>query len=336
LTAAGVFVSIVQVNRPYRPAWVGRIPLLRSMFRLIPYLVALWRVAGRVDVMHVMANSGWSWHLFATPAVWIAHWRGLPVVVNYRGGEAADFLQKSAEVVRMTMRRASALVVPSGFLVDVFARFAMKAEIVPNIVDLSRFRPRDAARADVPLLLVARNLEPLYDNLTAIRAFQLVLLQFPAARLAIAGSGPQEQELHAFVHAQNLQESVQFTGRLERDEMAALYRSADVLLNPSLADNMPNSLLEAWASGLPVVSTNVGGIPHLAEDGVTASLVPPRDPAAMAQACLAVLSDETTWQQRARAGLKEAQRYTWPSVRPLLLDVYRRALQQCARLKIGK
>jgi len=328
LTAAGVFVSTVQVNAPYRPAWIGRAPLLRSLFRLLPYLAALWRVSGSVDVMHVMANSGWSWHLFAAPAVWIAHWRRVPVVVNYRGGEASEFLQKSARIVRVTMRRASALVVPSGFLVGVFARFAMRAEIVPNIIDLGRFRARESARANVPMLLVARNLEPLYDNLTAIRAFQLVLLQFPAARLVIAGSGPEEQSLRAFVHHHNLSETVQFTGRLERDAMAALYRSADVLLNPSLADNMPNSLLEAWASGLPVVTTNVGGIPHLATDGVNASLVPPGNPVAMAQACLAVLSDETIWQQRANAGLREAQRYTWPRVRSLLLDVYRRAMQK--------
>lgn len=331
LTAAGVFVSLVQVNTPYRPAWIGRVPLLRSLFRLLPYLAALWRVAGSVDVMHVMANSGWSWHLFAAPAVWIAHWRRVPVVVNYRGGEAAEFLQKSARIVRVTMRRVSSLVVPSGFLVDVFARFGMHAEIVPNIIDLSRFRARESERASAPLLLVARNLEPLYDNLTAIRAFQLVLLQFPAARLAIAGSGPQEQTLREFVHAHNLNEAVQFTGRLDRDAMAALYRGADVLLNPSLADNMPNSLLEAWASGLPVISTNVGGIPHLAKDGVTASLVPPSDPAAMAKACLAVLADESIWRQRARAGLLEAQRYTWPRVQPLLLDVYRRAVQKSAR-----
>jgi phenylacetate-CoA ligase len=110
--------------------------------------------------------------------------------------------------------------------------------------------------------------------------------------------------------------------------MAAMYRTADILLNPSLADNMPNSLLEAWASGVPVVSTNVGGIPHLAQDGVTASLVPPGDPSAMARACIALLSDDTLWHQRALAGLSEAQRYTWSSVQPVLLDVYRRAMQR--------
>lgn len=328
LTTAGAVVTLVQVNAPYLPAWVGSVPALRAVSRLIPYLASLWRAAGNVDMFHIMANSGWSWHLFAAPAIWVARSRGVPVVINYRGGEAAEFLQRVGPLVRFSMRQTRALVVPSGFLQGVFARFGMQASIVPNIIDLSCFHPRDPVRVATPHLVVARNLEPLYDNLTAIRAFQTVQTTFPQALLTIAGSGPEEQRLRQFVQEMGLTHAVQFVGRLERDAMAALYRSADIMLNPSLADNMPNSVLEAWASGVPVVSTNVGGIPHLAQHGVTAALVPPAEPAAMAQACIALLSDESLWQQFAQAGLKEAQRYTWQRVQPVLSDVYRQAIAQ--------
>jgi glycosyltransferase involved in cell wall biosynthesis len=328
LAGAGATVTIVQVNAPYCPIWVGRLPVARSLFRLVPYVWRLWRVIGQTDLVHVMANSGWSWHLFAAPAIWIGKLRGKPVVVNYRGGEAAAFLRTSARAVNASMRLASALVVPSGFLQEVFRPHGMQAQIVPNIVDLVRFYARGTSMACPPVLLVARNLEPLYDNMTAIRAFQMVLQSVPDARLVIAGTGPQEQELRAFVRAQGLDASVQFAGRLERDAMAAQYRAADLVLNPSLADNMPNSVLEAWASGVPVVSTNVGGIPHLARDGVNASLVPPADPVAMAQACVTLLTDPGLWQARAQAGLEAARRYTWTSVQPVLLAVYMRALRR--------
>lgn len=331
MTAAGATVTTVQVNAPYRPTWVGRVPVLRSVFRLFPYLANLWRTAGHCDVFHIMANSGWSWHLFAAPAVWVARSRGVPVVINYHGGQATEFLRGAGPVVRLTMRCTQALVVPSGFLQAVFAQFGMPGSIVPNIIDLSRFHPRDLVRAGAPHLVVARNLEPLYDNLTAIRAFQEVQASFPLARLTIAGSGPAAQTLRQAVQDMGLVHAVQFAGRLDRDAMAALYRSADIMLNPSLADNMPVSILEAWASGVPVVSTNVGGIPYLAEDGVTASLVPPADAPAMAQACVALLADNALWQQRAQAGLQEAQRYTWQRVKPVLGEVYRRAIAQPTR-----
>ncbi|MEN9395902.1 MAG: hypothetical protein RLZ81_432, partial [Pseudomonadota bacterium] len=70
------------------------------------------------------------------------------------------------------------------------------------------------------------------------------------------------------------------------------------------------------------------GIPHLAQHGVTASLVPPSDPVAMAQACVALLSDPALWRQRAQAGLQEAQRYTWSRVQPVLTRVYQQVLAQ--------
>ena len=88
LRSEGLAVSLLQTNAAYRPQWVSGLPFTRALFRLIPYLYELWQLAGRTDLIHIMANSGWSWHLFAAPAVWIAKLRKVPVVVNYRGGEA--------------------------------------------------------------------------------------------------------------------------------------------------------------------------------------------------------------------------------------------------------
>ena len=185
-------VQLVQTNAPYRPAWVGQVPLARAVFRLLPYLVQLWRAAGRSDVMHIMANSGWSWHLFAAPAIWVARLRRTPVVVNYRGGEAEGFLARNRRVVGWSLRQTARIIVPSAFLQAVFAGQGLATEVVPNIIDLSRFHPAHAAAANAadaadaaarPHVLVARNLEPIYDNATALRAFALVLQQCPQARL---------------------------------------------------------------------------------------------------------------------------------------------------------
>jgi len=323
LGSGGAEVELVQTNPPYSPAWIGRLPVIRAVFRLLPYLWALWRSAGRCDVFHLMANSGWSWHLFAAPAIWIAWLRGVPVVVNYRGGEAAAFLSRSQALVRWSMRRAAALIVPSRFLQEVFARFGMQAEIVPNIIDLTRFRPRESAQPDGPHLVVARNLEPLYDNETALRAFLRIHEQLPHSHMTIAGSGPEEARLRALAAELGLEQAVHFAGRLDREAMAELYREADLMLNPSLADNMPNSVLESLASGVPVVSTDVGGIPYIVEDQVTALLVKPGDPTAMAAAATRLLEDTAQWQKLREAGIAEVQRYTWQRVAPLLADTYR-------------
>ncbi len=338
LRAAGAEVDLVPTNPPFRPAWVGKLPVLRAGVRLAAYVLRLWRAAGRAQLLHVMANSGWSWHLFAVPAIWVARARGVPVVVNYRGGGAADFLARSQRQVRFSMRQVAALIVPSGFLVNVFQRFGIAAEIVPNILDLARFRPADAPRPGAAArqggprsqVVVARNLEAIYDNATAIQAFALLRQRLPGALLTVAGSGPEAGRLQALVLALGMNDAVRFTGTLDRDAMAALYATADVSLNPSLTDNSPNSVLESMASGVPVVSTDVGGVPFILEDGRTGLLVPPGDAQAMAAALYRLLTDEALWQSLATASQAEVQRYAWPQVAARLLGVYRRAINPLA------
>jgi L-malate glycosyltransferase len=321
----GIGVEIVQVNAPYRPGWIGAVPCVRALFRLLPYVARLWTAARRVQLFHVMANSGWAWHLFVAPAVWIARLRRIPVVVNYRGGGAEEFLSRSFFWVAPTLRAADRLVVPSGFLQEVFRRFGVPSEVVPNIVDLGRFTPRaePAAHRDSPHLVVTRNLEPIYDIGTALEALALIRKARPGARLTVAGSGPESARLEALARELGLADQVTFTGRLDNDEIAGLYRQADVCVNPSLVDNMPISLLEALASGVPVVSTDVGGVRFVVRHGESALLVPPGNPEEMARAVLDLLADPDRAARIVRAGRESVQQYTWSFVRPRLLDIYR-------------
>ncbi|WP_363323689.1 glycosyltransferase family 4 protein [Accumulibacter sp.] len=321
----GLDVELVCTNAPYRPAWVGKLPVLRAAFRLLPYLLRLWQAAGRAGVMHVLANSGWAWHLFAAPALSIARLRKTPLIVNYRGGNAEPFFARAPRHVLRMLAAASLRVTPSTFLQRVFSAHGLTAVVIPNIIDLSRFAavPRRSF-GDAPQLLVTRNLEPIYDIPTAIRAFAGIVPVFPAARLTVAGSGPELLRLQALVAELGLQEQVAFSGRIDNAAIPALYAAADCLVNASTVDNMPISILEAFASGVPVVSTAAGGIPDLVEQGVSGLLVPVGDHQAMTRELLRVLQDAQLAAGLRAAGLRQAQRYAWPQVRKQWLDAYRR------------
>ena len=325
LTAEGFAVELVAVNPPYRPRWIQDRRGVRAAFRLIPYLFHLWRVAGEVQILHVMANSGWSWHLFAAPAIWIGRLRGKAVMVDYRGGAARAFLQRSARWVLPTLRRASLIVVPSAFLRGVFLAYGVSAVIIPNCVDLERFHPPkspDSGRHNGPHVIVTRNLETVYDIATAIRAFHRIRGAFPAAMLTVAGSGPELASLLRLVQDLGLMSCVHFSGTLDRGQMAELYRSADLLLNPSLADNMPNSLLEAMASGVPIVSTDVGGISVMVRHEGNGLLVSAGDPEGMALSAMRILGDPELRENLIQAGLAQARRQSWPHIRRCWLDAY--------------
>jgi phenylacetate-CoA ligase len=327
LRDAGAEVELVQVNPPWRPACAANLRGLRAMLRLPPYLWRLWRAAGRAQLFHVMANSGWSWHLFAVPAIWIGRMRNVGVVVNYRGGEAPAFLARGARLVCFSLRRAHALIVPSEYLARVFDQYGISAQIVPNIVNLERFYPATDRPAGAAIV-VARHLEPLYDNASALHALASLRKTQPQASMTICGEGPELLRLQKLAQALQLQDAVRFAGKQENQAMAGLYRQADIVLNPSLADNMPISVLEAWASGVPVVSTDVGGVPYLIRDDVDGLLVPAGDADTMARAMLAVITDDRLSSRLTAAGLVRARAYSWPNVAPLLMAQYRRVLKR--------
>lgn len=327
LEQEGLTVNLVQVNPPYRPPWAGRVPGLRAVFRLIPYLMRLWQASCHAQVAHIMANSGWAWHLFAAPAVIISRLQGVPVIINYRGGNAGAFMQRQAQIVLPIMRKAQVIAVPSAFLAELFKPYNLPIMIVPNIVDLDRFKAAANAMTRPPVsagphLIVTRNLEALYDLSTALNAFRQIRQRWPNARLTIAGSGPERSNLEAETAQLGLADAVKFSGRLELQAMTELYASAHIMLNPSRVDNMPNSVLEAWASGVAVVSTTVGGIPHLVRDGEDAMLVPPGDPDAMASA-VATLLEAPGWMEKLiHTGKNSAERFSWSQVKPLWISIY--------------
>jgi glycosyltransferase involved in cell wall biosynthesis len=323
LAEEGISVQVVRTNADYRPTWVSRVKGLRAIFRFVPYVCRLYRTAACADVAHVMANSGWAWHLLAAPAIVVARLRDVPIVVNYRGGLAEHFLARQAWIVRRVLRD-SVLVVPTEFLRQVFARHGMKARTVPNVVDLARFHPVERVHStrDKPHIVVTRNLEHLYGNDLALQAFALIKRRHPGARMSIAGSGPERAGLEAMATRLGVENAVTFTGRLEGAAITTLYQDADLLLNPSRADNTPNAVLEALACGVPVVSTDVGGVPFLVEHGRTALLVPAESPEALADAAMHVLGDAALRDRLVMNGLETANDCSWGRVKSRWLSLY--------------
>lgn len=328
LEAEGAHVEFLPTNRPYSPGWVASIPGLRALFRLIPYLLRVWIVAGRSDVFHLMANSGWSWHFFAMPVLLLAPLRSTPVIVNYRGGEAREFFQRSFRWVRPAMARASAVVVPSGFLEQVFQEFSIPTIVVPNIVDRTLFQSgADKSLDESPFVFViTRNLERIYGIDIAILALAELRQRGLSARLEIAGSGPQKASLQALARSLSVEDSVVFLGRLERADIVKLYARAGAMLNPTTVDNMPNSLIEALACGVPVISSNVGGVPFIVEDGKTALLVPVGDEHLLCDAMQKLMQDPKLRGSLAMAGEHSVSDFDWPSVRTKWLAVYQRVV----------
>ncbi|MBI4271481.1 MAG: glycosyltransferase family 4 protein [Candidatus Rokubacteria bacterium] len=298
---------------------VRRVPYLRTLLNQAFYLPSL-RQLQDADVVHVFSASYWSFVLAPVPAIFAARRLGKPVVLHYHSGEADDHLARWGRVVHPWLSRVDEIVVPSEYLRVVFARHGYRARVIPNVVDTSCFRYRERAPL-FPRLLSTRNLEPYYRVDNTLEAFALLKAQYPEATLTVAGYGREEARLRRLAASLGVG-GIRFAGRVEPGAMPDLCDRADVFVNSSVLDNQPVSVLEAFAAGLPVVSTGAGDIAAMVRDGETGRLVPPDDPAAMAKAVAGLLEDSDRALRMARRARQEVERYTWSAVREAWEAVY--------------
>jgi glycosyltransferase involved in cell wall biosynthesis len=192
------------------------------------------------------------------------------------------------------------------YLTDELHLPADRISVVPNAVPVPADLP--APPAGPPTVLMAAAMRADKDHASVLRAWPAVLRAHPAARLRLAGDGPCRTGLEALVAELGIAGSVEFLG--VRSDVAALLRESSLLVLASYAiECFPYAVLEAMAAGRGVVSTDVGGLPELVDDGVTGRLVPPRDTAALADAIVEGLTDATGADPRwGRAGWERAGR----------------------------
>ena len=297
------------------------IKYVRTVTTSILYLFNLLREVRKYDVIHIFSASYLSFLIAPTPAILVSKLYGKKIVLNYHSGEAEDHLRRWRRSTIPILNLCDAIVVPSEYLVRVFAGFGLEASAIFNIIELDKFafRERNQLR---PVFLSNRNLEPHYGVDCVLRAFALIQQRTPQASLTVVGDGSQREALERLKTELNLQHT-SFTGRVEHEEIYDHYTNADVFLNASRIDNQPLSILEAFACGLPVVTTDAGGIPDIVTDQNTGFLVPVDDCEALAERATKLLADRniaTTMVQNAR---KEVNKYTWEVVCDQWLRLYR-------------
>jgi glycosyltransferase involved in cell wall biosynthesis len=257
--------------------------------------------------------------LAPTPALAAARLYGKKSILNYRSGEAEDHLARWKTAVP-TIRLADSVIVPSGYLVDVFGRFGVPATHIFNIVDTSRFRFR-LRESPRPVFLSNRNFQPLYNVACTIRAFAIIQRKFPDASLVLVGDGRERGNLENLVRAEGLR-NVTFAGRVEHSLMHEFYDAADVYLNSPNIDNMPVSIIEAYACGLPIATTDAGGIPYIVDHERTGLIVRRDDHELLAAAAIRYISEPGFAARITADAHQECRKYSWSAVRDQWLAAY--------------
>ena len=242
---------------------------------------------------------------------------GIPVAVSVRCDTEyqLDRFPQSRWLSPFVFRHADRLLVQSpsiaAALLDVFARrpgrpragdSERKLAAVPNGIAVDAPAPGDGGHVlFVGRLTAAKGVRFLID---AIR-------ECPDVRLVVVGDGPERPHLELLASGLD---RVTFTGMATRAEVARHMDAARLLVQPSLQEGVPNTVMEAMAKGIPVIASRVGGVPDLVRDGETGFLIEPGDVAALAARIRQVMGDTALWTRLSSTSREEIRRYEWPSV----------------------
>jgi L-malate glycosyltransferase len=280
---------------------------IRTIVNSIAYFLTLIKVVPKIDIIHIFSASYSSFNISTLPAVLIGKLFNKRIIINYHSGEAQGHLEKSKRFIKKVFRNVERVVVPSMYLKDIFGNYGIKVDVVHNIVETQNFPflKRDLFK---PTFIIARNLEKIYNIECAIKAFKLIQNHFKFAQLTIAGDGKEREYLKKLVVHLGIN-NVEFVGQIEQNEISKYYREVDFMLNSSNIDNMPMSILEAFSSGIPIISTNAGGIGYMISNWNTGITVPLDDYKAMAEAALIVLKDQNLAQKISASAKAEVEKY---------------------------
>ncbi len=242
----------------------------------------------------------------------------IPYYVFLHGGDFESRIKKSTGRVKFLLVNAKGVISPSGFLKEKVNQYfpAINVEIIPNSIDLLKYKFIKRNPKDVVLFWL-RSFHEIYNPQMAILVVEELLGRGVLAQIHMVGPDKDGTlvKVNEIISNKNLKDHIFTYGKLELAEWMKISETCSYFVNTTNFDNTPVSVIEAMALGLPVISTNVGGLPYLIKNGINGFLVGPNDAKAMADAIIKMQNDPELFEKIAFEGLIKAKSHGWTNIK---------------------
>jgi glycosyltransferase involved in cell wall biosynthesis len=269
---------------------------------------------------------------FGFPTGWLCYRNTgkLPYIISLRGSDVPgkhvrlklDY-KILGPVFKKIWKKAAALVACSQGLKSRALQFlpTVQIEVIPNGVELDKFYPAQSSKkTDVLRLITIGRLSVTKRVPMLIDAVSILHKEGFKLKLTIAGGGQMENQLKQIVSERNLSSIIDITGRISAEDMPMLYRKNDIFISASMLEGMSNAMLEAMASGLPIISTRCEGLDELiADNGI---VVEQPDAASIADAIKTIADDEKKYAAMQTAARKHAEKFSWKKAANQYIKIY--------------
>lgn len=291
-----------------------------KMIRFLDMLLKTWEVRKKIDyvIIDTYSTSNF-WYAFAVSQLCIAlKLRYIPIL---RGGDLPDRLSKNPKLCSLIFNNAYKNVAPSKYLMHYFELAKIKNLVyIPNTIELDNY-PFKLRENLEPKLLWVRSFAKIYNPKMAVDVLHSLKGEYPNATLCMVGPEKDGSLEETKKYSQNLGLDVQFPGRLSKKEWINLSENYDIFLNTTHFDNTPVSVMEAMALGLPIISTNVGGIPFLLEDKKTAILVNDDDVKKMTESVKFIIENSQFAKSLSQNSRLLASKFDWEEVKQHWMEI---------------
>jgi len=293
-----------------------------------------WLVKAGVHYRRLLRENNYdlAHAFFGFPTGWLCYRNTgkLPYIISLRGSDVpGEHVRLKLDykilgpVFKKIWKEAAALVACSQGLKIRALRFmpSVQIQVIPNGVDLDKFHPsQSGSKTDILRLITIGRLSVTKRVPMLIDAVSILNKEGYKLKLTIVGGGQMEQRLKEIVLEKNLSSIIDITGRISADDMSMLYHKNDIFISASMLEGMSNAMLEAMASGLPIVSTRCEGLDELiADNGI---VVEQPNAESIANAIKSIADNEEKYATMRTAARKQAEKFTWKSSANQYIKIY--------------
>lgn len=287
--------------------------------RLLDMCVSVIRQRNKTDyiLIDTFSTLNFYYAFFVSQLARVFKIKYIPIL---HGGKLPSRINKSKYLSKLLFNYSYKNIAPSNYLKNAFEKKGFKVEYIPNIIEIEKYKFKNRSTL-APKLLWVRAFKHLYNPNLAIDVVVLLKEKYPELKLCMVGPVKDDsfQKVSARVIEENLQEYVEFTGVLPKEAWHKKSEEFDIFINTTNFDNTPVSVMEAMALGLPIVSTNVGGMPFLIENGKDGVLVEKEDAASMANAIEEIIENDVS--EMINNARKKAESFSWQKVKNKWLEI---------------
>ncbi|WP_353777914.1 glycosyltransferase [Winogradskyella sp. 3972H.M.0a.05] len=293
---------------------------VNKLLRLLDMVSAVITKRRKVDIVIIDTYSTQNFY-YALIISQLCRFLRLDYVPSLNGGNLPNRLEKNPSLCKLIFSNSFKNVSPSIYLLESFKKFGYKnVAFIPNTIEIKNYKYFERTDKSIKLLWV-RSFSKIYNPSMAIHVLKLLKESNYDASLCMVGPDSDGSLSEVKDLAASLDLDVEFTGKLAKEKWIELSENYNIFINTTNFDNMPVSVIEAMALGLPIVSTNVGGIPYLIENGADGLLVEPNNPEIMVDAVISIIEDESLRKRLAANAREKVEQFDWDIVKKQWFEV---------------